>query len=1421
MSIAELLVRLHVISMAYTNSTNKLLYFSALAAVALGLYLCSLYSYLLFHSLIEITTIAIGFTLFILTWNSRRFMANESFKVIGIGYAFTSVVDLLHTLAYSGMGVFPGYGSNLPTELWVAARYLQAAIVCAAPFFVERKIKNAAVFTGCFVAVSFLLALIYSNRFPTCYIEGKGLTEFKIFSEYVITAILVLSLFLFYRKRQFFNSRIYLLVLTSIAFTALAEISFTAYFSVYGLANLIGHFLKLTSFYLIYRAVLVTGLREPFDLVFRDLKKAEENLRAAHQNLEDTVMRRTAELQASENKYRALIDCANDAVLVNKMNKDGSQGAFVEVNELACCMLGYTKEQLLRLEPAQVTAPRDQDLMDEITSRLLTESRAVFETALITADRKSVPVEVSSRLLCMNGVRFVISLIRDITERKSAHRRLTLTHFAMNHVRESAFLVDANGFFVDVNAECCRSLGYSSEELLSMRVGEVDPDMTRERWRDHWNRLRVARSITLEGRHKTKDGRIIPVEISANYFQYEGESYNLGLVRDITDRRRTEEQLREEEERFRLLYEEAPIPYQSLDTNGCLLSANQAWLDALGYRKDEVTGTWFGDFLVDHQRELFKARFPKFKATGQISGVEFKMVRRDGGVIDVSFEGRVAYDEHHNFKQTHCVFRDITERKRAEEESALLASIVRSSDDAIIGKNLEGTITSWNGGAERIYGYTAAEMVGKTITLLVPPTCEDELAAILQGLKSGQHVKHFETFRRRKDGRLIQVSLTVSPLVDADGTVIGASTIARDISERKRIEEALKASEGNYRSLFEESLDCVFVTSPDGRILDINKKGITLFGYENKEEMQELVLQRDVYTHPEQRQRIMEMVRIDGSAEYEIEIKKKSGDTFIAQCSLYATQDPSGAITSYRGTLRDITEKKRAEENLRQANQEWERTFDAVTDIVFVQDSAGQIVRANKAMCERLAMKAEEIVGMRCFELMHNGQTRPNRCPRELMLDDLSNHSGEISDSPLGGCFAVNVSPIRDGEGRFLGSVHVARDITETKRLQELESRAQRLDTAGRIAGQVAHDLNNLLAPITAYPDLIRETLPPESPALEFVDIMEKAGSRIADINQQLLTLSRRGHYSQGVVNLNAIIKQALTDLGPLVGNLSCAVELMPDLLNIHGGGAQLHRVMLNLLVNARDAISSGGTITVKTENVYVDETSVKYNRVPKGEFVKVTISDTGTGIPPEIIEKIFDPFFTTKTADKKRGSGLGLNVVDAVIKDHGGYLDLCTEVGKGTSFYLYFPVTHAAGPEPEDATLPRGQESLLVVDDDDVQRDVLTRLLSSLGYRVVTCESGDKAIEELRKHPHDLMILDMIMPNGLNGVETYRKAVALNPEQRAIIVSGFSETEKVREAQTLGAGAFIKKPLNRRIIAKAVREELDKVCPSKAVPAV
>lgn len=498
-----------------------------------------------------------------------------------------------------------------------------------------------------------------------------------------------------------------------------------------------------------------------------------------------------------------------------------------------------------------------------------------------------------------------------------------------------------------------------------------------------------------------------------------------------------------------------------------------------------------------------------------------------------------------------------------------------------------------------------------------------------------------------------------------------------------------------------------------------------------------------------------------------------------------------------------------AEEVLRESEERFRGYISHAPEAIFVADADARFVEANLVACSMTGYSTAELMSMSIADLIAVEDAGEIR----IGFDELKRTGQLVAEIRLkcksGKIIWASLKAVPVSSERYLV---FCSDITETKRLQTLESRADRLELAGRIAGQVAHDFNNLLGPLMAYPEFIREEVPGNRTALGYLDDIEFAAQKIANINQDLLTMGRRGHYNLEVLNLNRIVQSALNDADNCSGSSVIDSDLAEDLWNVKVGSAQIHRVITNLICNAQDAVGSNGQIGVRSENFRAVEVTGTYTRIPAGDYVKLTVSDNGCGISEDIIDKIFDPFFTSKDTDKKRGSGLGLSVVDSVIKDHQGFVDLQTVEGEGTSFFIYFPVTTETLLDDKSVQPQRGSGSVLVVDDEPLQRNVCCNLLKRLGYQVDSVESGEKAVELLKQTPRELVVLDMIMPPGIDGAETYRQIAEVHPAQKAIIVSGYSESDRVALALKLGAGEFVKKPFTINQIAAAAKRELSRV---------
>jgi two-component system, cell cycle sensor histidine kinase and response regulator CckA len=419
----------------------------------------------------------------------------------------------------------------------------------------------------------------------------------------------------------------------------------------------------------------------------------------------------------------------------------------------------------------------------------------------------------------------------------------------------------------------------------------------------------------------------------------------------------------------------------------------------------------------------------------------------------------------------------------------------------------------------------------------------------------------------------------------------------------------------------------------------------------------------------------------------------------------------------------------------------------------------------------------------------------------------------------------VRGKAIRDESGNAVRLVGTDADITERKQteeaLRESEEKLARLnkmESMGLLAGGVAHDLNNILSGIIAYPDLLLMNLPADSEHRQYIEAMRESGLRAAAVVRDLLTVARGVAITNEPLNLNELIEEYLrspehNELEQLYFTATFKTRLDSDLLNISGSETHLRKVIMNVVSNAAEALNGSGNVVISTMNRYVDRPIRGYSDVKEGEYVVFAVSDDGPGILPNDLDRIFEPFYTKKAMGRS-GTGLGLAVVWNIMQDHKGYVDVNSDEN-GTTFELYFPITREEISD-KDLSIPlqdfKGNgETILVVDDVPIQLEIACEVMTALGYKAKAVSSGEEAVQYLKENSADLVLLDMIMEPGINGRETYEQIIKIHPNQKAIIVSGFAETDEVREAQKLGAGQYLKKPISLERIGFAVRKELDK----------
>ena len=643
------------------------------------------------------------------------------------------------------------------------------------------------------------------------------------------------------------------------------------------------------------------------------------------------------------------------------------------------------------------------------------------------------------------------------------------------------------------------------------------------------------------------------------------------------------------------------------------------------------------------------------------------------------------------------------ERYRTVGKLQEFAEIVQSSDDAILGKTLEGTITSWNKGAERMYGYTAQEMIGKPIYTIVPRDRHAELSGILERLRKGERVERLETTRVRKDGMLVNVSVTISPIKDFGGRIIGASAIARDITERKRAGKAqeemarqLEATAHAYQQVMDNSLDVICAIDEDGKFIRVSKACEKVWGYKPEE---------------------------------------LSGKKYI--------------------------------------------------ELVLPADR----LKTNQAAAEIMSGTA-----MRDFE---NRYIRKDGSEAHIMW-----------------------SAVWSEEDKTMFCV--ARDVTEVKRskeaLQQIEEQlrqSQKMEAVGQLAGGVAHDFNNLLTAITGYTELSMRKLREEDPIFHNLGEIRKAANRATSLTRQLLAFSRRQVLQPKVLDLNRIITDTEKMLARLIGeDIGLRTILDPALGSVRADPSQIEQVLMNLVINARDAMPEGGNLTVETQNVYLDaDYAGRHIAVESGPYVLLAVSDTGLGMNNETKARIFEPFFTTKEHGK--GTGLGLSTVYGIVKQSGGSIWVYSELEEGTTFKVYLPRVDEVTPEymrpGARSQSTQGSETILLAEDDELVRNLARDILEWSGYTVLEAPNGGAALLLCEQHEGeiDLLLTDVVMPE-LSGRQLAERLEKIRPRMKAVYMSGYTADTVLRRGALEDEAKFIQKPFTPDALLHKVREALE-----------
>jgi|GEM_PF-3120470 len=652
----------------------------------------------------------------------------------------------------------------------------------------------------------------------------------------------------------------------------------------------------------------------------------------------------------------------------------------------------------------------------------------------------------------------------------------------------------------------------------------------------------------------------------------------------------------------------------------------------------------------------------------------------------------------------------------------------------------------------------------------------------------------------------------------------------KEEEKRRRAEEALRESERNYRVLVESANSIVLKWDTTGNITYLNPFGLQFFGFTWEEILGRNVVGTIVPETESTGRDLRHM--IDDIMVNPLKYKnnfnqnmKKSGERVWISWTNEPIVDASGNFIEIQSIGNDLTALKNAEAAIKESERKYKMVADATSDIIYeYQVSEDRLTYVSPNCGEILGYNADELMGQAGF--LETVICREDaESIRKKRLQAFSGSGAKMALEYGVRCkngvrkfVADHSTLLRDDSGMVVSMTGSIKDISNQKELEEKLRRAEKMEAIGTLAGGVAHDLNNILSGLVSYPDLLLMSLPEDSPMRKTVLTIKKSGEKAAAIVNDLLTLARRGVSVTEIINLNVIIGEFIQSpeyqsLQARHEHVRLELQLDRELLNIAGSPVHLTKTIMNLVANAFESLPGAGEVRIITENRYVDKPVRGYDDVLEGDYVTLAVSDTGHGISPEDRQRIFEPFYTKKVMGRS-GTGLGLAVVWGTVKDHHGYIDVRSIRGKGASFILYFPVSRGPLQTKVEEMFAieeyRGTgESILIIDDVSEQRELATQMLAHMGYLVESAASGDEALALLSDRQFDLLVLDMIMEPGMDGLDTYKAVMRIRPQQKAIIASGYSETDRVHEAQLLGAGQYLRKPYTLEKLVRAVRDEL------------
>jgi two-component system cell cycle sensor histidine kinase/response regulator CckA len=1043
------------------------------------------------------------------------------------------------------------------------------------------------------------------------------------------------------------------------------------------------------------------------------LAKAREALQK--QQLAEEKRRAEEALRQSADRFRQFFDNIPECgYLISP------EGAILDVNNAARRALGYRKEELVGKPLKTIYAPESLPKMEQLFARWQETGQLMDEEMVIltrAGERRTVLLSAGAVRDREGQILHSVSVQKDITERKRAEEALRESEKRFRKIVETVpsllVITDGKGNNLYVSPNCEEITGYTQEELQGQVVWWVHEDDT-PRAKEVFERTyrEGIAGKDLEYKAVKKNGELWYASSSWEPLG-DAEGKLRGVVfqtTDITERKRAEEELRRLKEFNEGIVQGVDEGLLIEDEQGIITFINPALEKLLGYASEELVGCHWRQIVPEGEIELVQAKVAQ-RLVGISDQYETQLLSRDGRQIAVLVSARPLF-ENDSFTGVLSAFSDITQRKRLQaeigERRLYLERVLASAPDAIVTLDKQHKIREWNQGAEKLFGYSVEEAVGHDLDELISgsnPKTFREAISLTQQVLAGEPVPPTEVTRYRKDGTPVDAILAGSPVLHG-GELIGVVATYTDITGRKHAEEALRRSEARYRAVVEDQTELISRLLPDGTLTFVNDAYCRFLG----KRWEELIGRSFLPPIAEEDRPNVEAALASLSREapvvtVEDRVIAANGEERLLRWTNRAIFDEQGDLVEIQSVGRDITERQRAEEALRESEEKYRNLVENINDVLFSTDENGVITYISPPITPISGYSPSEITGRPFRELL------PQEDLPRVMQQFQKVMSGHIEPSEYrivtksGEIRWVRSSsrPILVGN-RPVGLQGMLTDITERKRLERQLLQAQKMEAVGRLTGGIAHDFNNLLTSIRGHATFVLADTAEDDPRRQDLQRVITATGRAAGLIRQLTLFSHGGFPQLQPLRLNDILQETHELLqGTFPRSIEIELLLETEVWTIEADPAQMSQVLMNLCINASDAMPDGGMLTLETRNVTLSEEYARTRiEARPGSYVRLSVSDTGVGMSEEVQAHIFEPFFTTKKVGE--GLGLGLATVYGIVKEHDGFITVYSEVGKGSTFHICLPATEQSGElvEKKEAELPQGTEAVLLVDDED-----------------------------------------------------------------------------------------------------------------------